>query len=69
MAANKSIPPASTGATKSPRMTKVLKAVQAQPSALVASYAAAAQSNATTRAYDADIRHSSSTAARYRQRR
>jgi integrase len=30
---------------------------QVQPSALVASYSAAAQSNATTRSYDADIRH------------
>ena len=57
MAANKSFPPASTRATKSPRTTKSLKTAQAQPSALVASYAAAAQSNATTRAYDADIRH------------
>lgn len=31
--------------------------LQAQPSALVAGYAAAAQSSATTRSYDADIRH------------
>jgi integrase len=30
---------------------------QVQPSALVANYSAAAQSNATTRSYDADIRH------------
>jgi integrase len=57
MAVNKSVPPASTRATKFPRTTKSLKTAQAQPSALVASYAAAAQSNATTRAYDADIRH------------
>lgn len=33
------------------------KTRQAPPSALVASYSAAAQSNATTRSYDADIRH------------
>lgn len=57
MAANRSIPLASTRATKSSRVTKSPKTAQAQPSALVASYAAAAQSNATTRAYDADIRH------------
>jgi integrase len=57
MAADKSIPPASTRAIKSPRMTKSPKTAQAHPSALVASYAAGAQSNATTRAYDADIRH------------
>jgi integrase len=38
-------------------MTRSPKTAQAQPSALVASYAAAAQSNATTRAYDADSRH------------
>lgn len=36
---------------------KALKAAQAASSALVASYAAAAQSSATTRSYDADIRH------------
>jgi len=36
---------------------KTLKAAQATPSKLVASYAADAQSNATTRSYDADIRH------------
>jgi integrase len=35
----------------------VPKSLQAAPSALVASYSAAAQSNATTRSYDADIRH------------
>lgn len=35
----------------------LLPARQAQPSALVASYSAAAQSIATTRSYDADIRH------------
>jgi integrase len=57
MEANKSIQPVNTGTTKSPRMTKSPKTAQAQPSALVASYAAAAQSNATTRSYDADIRH------------
>lgn len=34
-----------------------LKTAQAMPSALVASFSAAAQSNATTRSYDADIRH------------
>ena len=34
-----------------------LKSRQAAPSALVASYSAAAQSSATTRSYDADIRH------------
>jgi integrase len=36
---------------------ETLKAAQAMPSKLVASYAAAAQSSATTRSYDADIRH------------
>lgn len=35
----------------------MLKSPQAAPSALVASYSAAAQSSATTRSYDADIRH------------
>lgn len=50
------MPPASTIA-KSPRVQKPPKTAQAKPSALVASYAAAAQSNATTRSYDADIRH------------
>lgn len=34
-----------------------VKSKQAPPSALVTSYTAAAQSNATTRSYDADIRH------------
>lgn len=34
-----------------------LKSTRAAPSALVASYSAAAQSSATTRSYDADIRH------------
>jgi len=57
MAADQSMPPAIAGVTKSPRAKKPLKTAQAQPSALVASYAAAAQSNATTRSYDADIRH------------
>jgi integrase len=57
MTADKSVPPAVTSATKSGRLQKPLKTTQAQPSALVASYAAAAQSNATTRSYDADIRH------------
>ncbi|MGZ5544369.1 MAG: site-specific integrase [Limisphaerales bacterium] len=42
---------------KNPNAHELLKTAQAQPSALVASYAAAAQSNATTRSYDADIRH------------
>ncbi|WP_432380541.1 site-specific integrase [Duganella sp. P38] len=47
----------------SPQPTKVLKAgkvsktLQGTPSALVASYSAAAQSNATTRSYEADLRH------------
>ena len=36
---------------------KPIKTPMASPSALVASYSAAAQSNATTRSYDADIRH------------
>ena len=57
MAADQSMPPAIADVTKSPRAKKPLKTAQAQPSALVASYAAAAQSNATTRSYDADIRH------------
>ena len=35
----------------------MVKTAQAAPSKLVASYTAAAQSNATTRSYDADIRH------------
>jgi integrase len=37
--------------------SETLKAAQATPSKLVASYAAAAQSSATTRSYDADICH------------
>jgi integrase len=56
MGADQSMQPASTR-TKSPRVQKPHKTAQAKPSALVASYAAAAQSNATTRSYDADIRH------------
>lgn len=56
MEVDQSMPPASTNA-KSPDVQKPLKTAQAKPSALVASYAAAAQSNATTRSYDADIRH------------
>jgi integrase len=56
MGADQSMQPASTSA-KSPRVQKPLKTAQAKPSALVTSYAAAAQSNATTRSYDADIRH------------
>lgn len=36
---------------------KPLKSQQTAPSALVVSYSAAAQSSATTRSYDADIRH------------
>ena len=54
MGADQSVPPVSA---KTPRVPKRLKTAQAKPSALVASYAAAAQSNATTRSYDADIRH------------
>ena len=49
--------PLLTGRDQVPHMQKPLKPAQAQPSALVASYAAAAQSNATTRLYNADIRH------------
>lgn len=56
MGVDQSMPPASTN-PKSPGVQKPLKTAQAKPSALVASYAAAAQSNATTRSYDADIRH------------
>lgn len=56
MGTDQSMPPASTNA-KSPRVHKPIKTAQAKPPALVASYAAAAQSNATTRSYDADIRH------------
>lgn len=57
MGTDKSTPSARTSAAKSPLVQKPLKMAQAQPSALVARYAAAAQSNATTRSYDADIRH------------
>lgn len=57
MAADQSILPAIISAPNSSCRQKPLKIAQAQPSALVASYAAAAQSNATTRAYDADICH------------
>lgn len=57
MAADQSNLPAKTSARKSPHVPKPLGSAQAQPSALVLSYAAAAQSNATTRSYDADIRH------------
>jgi integrase len=39
------------------QVNEPLKTPQAAPSALVASYSSAAQSNATTRSYDADIRH------------
>jgi integrase len=42
---------------KNTHAQETLKAAQATPSKLVASYAAAAQSSATTRSYDADIRH------------
>jgi integrase len=56
MGADQSMSPAGAGA-KSPRVQKPLKTAQAKPSALVASYAAAAQSNATTRSYDADVHH------------
>lgn len=56
MGANQSMLSASTSAESS-SISKPLKTAQAKPSALVASYAAAAQSNATTRSYDADIRH------------
>lgn len=43
--------------TKAASASPPLKSKQAAPSALVASYSAAAQSNATTRSYAADIRH------------
>jgi hypothetical protein len=39
------------------KVGKPVKTPQATPSALVASYSAAAQSDATTRSYGADIRH------------
>jgi integrase len=42
---------------KNAHAQETLKAAQAMPSKLVASYSAAAQSSATTRSYDADIRH------------
>lgn len=47
----------STNSSKSVQAVRSVTLPQAVPSALVASYSAAAQSNATTRAYDADIRH------------
>ena len=48
MGADQSMPPASNSAKPS-RVQKPLKTAQAKPSALVASYAAAPQTNATTR--------------------
>lgn len=48
-------PPCST--LKITDTVPLLETPQAQPSALVVSYSAAAQSNATTRSYDAGIRH------------
>lgn len=42
---------------ETPQVKQQLKTAQAAPSALVATYSAAAQSTATTRSYDADIRH------------
>jgi integrase len=56
MEADQSMPPAGIS-PKSPRVPKPLKTAQAKPSALLASYTAAAQSNATTRSYNSDIRH------------
>lgn len=47
----------STSKTELARSSGSPKACQAQPSALVASYSAAAQSDSTTRSYDMDIRH------------
>jgi len=47
----------STNSSKSAQAVSLITTPQAAPSALVVSYSAAAQSNATTRAYDADIRH------------
>lgn len=44
-------------ASKAMKVGRTLKTSQAAPSALVASYSAAAQSSATTRSYDADVRH------------
>lgn len=48
---------APTNPSKSVQAVPPIITPQAAPSALVVSYSAAAQSNATTRAYDADIRH------------
>lgn len=42
---------------KNTHAQETLQAAPGQPSALVASYVTAAQSDATTRSYDADIRH------------
>lgn len=47
----------STNLSKSVKAVPPITTPQAAPSALVVSYSAAAQSNATTLAYDADIRH------------
>ena len=47
----------STNSSKSVQAVPPITTPQAAPSALVVSYSAAAQSNATTLAYDADIRH------------
>lgn len=47
----------STNSSKFVQAVPPITTPQAAPSALVVSYSAAAQSNATTRAYDADIRH------------
>lgn len=46
-----------TNSSKSAHAVPPIITHQAAPSALVMSYSAAAQSNATTRAYDADIHH------------
>lgn len=46
-----------TSTKPSTHSQQAVRAPQLTPSALVTSYSAAAQSNATTRAYDADIRH------------
>jgi len=46
-----------TNSSKSAHAVPPIITPQAAPSALVMSYSAAAQSNATMRAYDADIRH------------
>jgi integrase len=53
----KTLPKASPQSPKTMRCKRSLKSPQAAPSALVASYSAAAQSRATTRSYDAAIRH------------